>query len=87
MSDAKLVLVPPADAGIPPYANSTFMYSVNSVDVSILFLRMPLMTEEASKKLIAAGQNRIEGDIVGSITLPRQAAAQMADKLKELLGS
>jgi hypothetical protein len=80
-----LVLIPPAEPGIPPYANATFMFSVNTLDINILFMRMPLMTDIASKARLKKGQNHVEGHVVGSITLPREAARQMAARLKELL--
>lgn len=81
-SAADIQVVPPDNIPVPPYANTVFTFFGNPNDVSIIFMRVPLVTDEQVEKMIADGTETVSGQIVGSITLPRQIAIGLADFIK-----
>lgn len=67
-----------------PYANATHSFVVTPTDVTILFLRLPIMTTEDAVKARATG--RVEAVVISGITLPVAVARGLADKIIELTG-
>ncbi len=83
-----MMFVPRKDA-LPeqsPYANATFTFVNNEVDITICFLRQPLLDDDAMKPFIEPGEGKLEAVVACSVTLPRLIALGLANKLKEMLG-
>lgn len=82
----ELRIVPPSPlADVPPYANATFSFVNTSTDVTIVFLRIPLISDDQAKAILASETKELVGIPVGAVTLPREVASAMALKLAEML--
>lgn len=85
MVDKKMMtVVPPEAVPTPPYANVTYTFVNTGHDMTIVFMRVPLLTAEAAEKLHKAPGNTLEGEIVSSVTLPMAVANDLADAMKGL---
>ena len=71
----------------PPYANATYTFVNNELDVTICFLRSPLMDDAAVAELVARGGGAVESPVVTAVTLPRARALALADYLQRALSS
>jgi len=78
--------------GVPPelpvtqYANSTFIFGgVNESDLTVIFLRTPLLTQELVDAFRASGSKTLIGTAVGGITLPYTVAKSMATRLLAII--
>jgi hypothetical protein len=81
-----ITLRPPGVVPAPPYGTSTFTFANNPYDVSIVFMRVPLLGREQSEKLRGlTGPVQIDGEVVGAITLPRSVAVDLANSIKGLI--
>jgi hypothetical protein len=78
---------PPDGMPVAPYANATFTYVVTDTDVTVVFMRTPLIGEKRANEILARGEQILTGDFVGSITLPKTVAIDLGEQLKRLLGS
>lgn len=80
-----VMIVPPEVLPQPPYANQTFVMVFNDIDLNVVFMRVPILSDERAKALVADGKTTLEGDVVGSITLSRQVARDLASQLTRSL--
>ena len=84
----QMLVLPNEVPAAPPYANTTYTFTYSPTDVTILFLRAPLLNDEQILKLVqegSAGVVKAGGAVVSAVTLPRPIALSMAHKLVELL--
>jgi len=84
LSLVKLKVATPATLPVPPYANSTFSYANNPQDVSIIFMRIPLLTDDQVKALKESGATAVTGELVATITLPKAVAADLGEVLRKV---
>lgn len=80
-----LTIVPPEAIPQPPYANQTYVIVLNQIDVNVIFMRIPLLSDDHARSIIESGKAQIEGDVVGSITLPRTVARDFATQILKTL--
>ena len=82
--DGEFMILPDEWPAMGPYCNSTSSFA-NALDVTVVFLRVPLLSaDELAAKLSESG-GRLKAPVVGSITMPRQIAAEMIGTLGKLL--
>ena len=70
-----------------PYATATFTIINTAYDVTIVFMRTPIFTDEEFQAQRAKGGDVVvvKGPVVASVTLPREVAAGLAGVLASIV--
>ena len=88
-TEERLELTPrPRPEQVPtqaPYSNATFTYSNIETDITICFLRLPLINDEQVQQLRDESANKVDATVVASVTLPREVALGLATRLISIL--
>lgn len=88
MADAPpmpVTVAPPSGfSAMPVYANATIVSFIPNVDLSVLFLRAHILTDEAAMQAKKTGS--VQGEVVAAVTLSQNAAVSLLNQLAKSFG-
>ena len=67
-----------------PYGNTTFTFANSATEITLVFMRAPLLTDEAMmalNKKAVDGIATVKGHVVASVSLPHSTAIEFAKKI------
>ena len=79
-----MISVVPSKLEPAVYAD-TSMTIPSQHDITLVFMRAPYLTPEVREELDAEGNDQLTGQVVSSVTIPREVALEMATNLVRFL--
>ena len=68
-----------------PYATGTFIFTNQLPEVTLVFLRTPLLTDEMVKNALASG-GKVVPRFVTSVTINKDRALELAKAIRDIFG-